>query len=75
MTHSEFEKLVREGFLLLPEKFRAQIKNVALLIEDKPSEDIRKKEELEKMRRCSGSIREFRTPHVATPMASQVDAS
>ncbi|MEK7101744.1 MAG: metallopeptidase family protein [Patescibacteria group bacterium] len=48
MTHSEFEKLVREGFLLLPEKFRAQIKNVALLIEDKPSEDIRKKEELEK---------------------------
>jgi predicted Zn-dependent protease with MMP-like domain len=46
MTRDEFEKLVEEGFLLLPEKFRARIKNVALLVEDEPSEVIRTQEGL-----------------------------
>lgn len=40
MTRSEFEKLVAEGFLLIPEKFRAKIQNVALLVEDEPSEEV-----------------------------------
>ena len=47
MTREEFEKLVQEGFLLIPEKFRTKIKNVALLVEDEPSEEIRAQEELE----------------------------
>jgi len=46
MTREEFEKLVQEGFLLVPEKFRAKIKNVALLIEDEPSDEVRQKEGL-----------------------------
>jgi len=46
MTREAFEKFVEEGFLLLPEKFRARIKNVALLIEDEPSREVREQEGL-----------------------------
>ena len=46
MEREAFEKLVEEGFLLIPEKFRARIKNVALLVEDEPSEDVRRQEGL-----------------------------
>jgi len=46
MHHEEFEKLVEEGFLLLPEKFRTKIQNVALLVEDEPSEKVRMQEGL-----------------------------
>ncbi|TSC58017.1 MAG: hypothetical protein Greene041679_187 [Parcubacteria group bacterium Greene0416_79] len=42
MERKEFEKLVVEGFALLPEKFRAKIRNVAFLVEDAPSEEVRR---------------------------------
>lgn len=47
MSREEFEKLVQEGFLLIPKKFRKRIQNVALLIEDEPSEVVRRQECLE----------------------------
>lgn len=46
MNNEEFEKLVQEGFLLIPKKFRDKIKNVAFLIEDEPSKEIRRMEKL-----------------------------
>ena len=46
MERDAFEKLVEEGFLLIPEKFRERIRNVALLIEDEPSEEVRRQESL-----------------------------
>ena len=46
MTQKEFEKLVAEGFERLPEWVRLKIKNVAILIEDEPSDEVRKREEL-----------------------------
>ncbi len=46
MSRDTFEKLVEEGFLLIPEKFRERIRNVALLIEDEPSEEVRRQESL-----------------------------
>ncbi len=46
MTHEEFEKLAEEGFLLLPEKFRERIKNVAILLEDEPSREVCEREGL-----------------------------
>ena len=46
MTREEFEKLVDEGFLLIPETFRAQIQNVALLVENEPSREVRAQEGL-----------------------------
>jgi len=46
MNHEAFEKLVEEGFLLIPEKHRAEIRNVALLVEDEPSEEVRRQEGL-----------------------------
>lgn len=46
MNREEFEKLVQEGFLLIPEKFREKIRNVALLVEDEPSVEVRQKESL-----------------------------
>lgn len=47
MSREEFEKLVQEGFLLIPEKFRERIQNVALLVEDEPREEVRRQEGLE----------------------------
>ena len=46
MEREAFEKLVEEGFLLLPEKFRERIHNVALLVEDEPSSEVRMEEGL-----------------------------
>lgn len=46
MTRGEFEKLVREGYLLIPEKSRERVQNVALLIEDEPSREVREREGL-----------------------------
>lgn len=46
MTREEFEKLVREGYQLLPEKSRERVRNVALLIEEEPSPEVREREGL-----------------------------
>ena len=46
MKRTSFEKLVAEGFERLPEWVRQRIKNVALLVEDEPSEEDRKAEGL-----------------------------
>lgn len=46
MQRVEFEKLVAEGFERLPQWVREKIKNVALLVEDEPSEEDRMAEGL-----------------------------
>jgi len=47
MTREEFEKLIEEEFeKAIPPKFRPHIKNVAFLVEDEPSQELRKKEGL-----------------------------
>lgn len=46
MDKAEFERLATEGFEKLPQWVREKIKNVALLVEDEPSEEIRKLEGL-----------------------------
>ena len=47
MTREEFEQLVSEEFeRAIPEKFRTHIKNVAFLVEDEPSHELRKREHL-----------------------------
>jgi predicted Zn-dependent protease with MMP-like domain len=42
MQQDEFEKLIAEGFEKLPEWVREKIKNVALLVEDEPSDEDRR---------------------------------
>lgn len=46
MHRDEFEKLVEEGFERLPAWVREKIKNVALLVQNEPSEEDRKAQEL-----------------------------
>ncbi len=47
MTREAFEQLVAEEFPnAIPEKFRGLINNVAFLVEDEPSEEVRKLERL-----------------------------
>lgn len=46
MNRTEFEKLAREAVMLVPEKVRERIQNVALLVEDEPSEEVREREGL-----------------------------
>ena len=46
MEKEEFESLIENGFALLPDWVRKKIKNVAILVEDEPSREIRKQERL-----------------------------
>ncbi len=46
MTKTDFEKLVAEGFLAIPERFKKLVKNVALTVEDEPSPEVRAEEGL-----------------------------
>jgi predicted Zn-dependent protease with MMP-like domain len=46
MTRSHFEKLVAQGFERLPEWVQKKIQNVALLIEDEPSDEDRELQDL-----------------------------
>ena len=46
MQRKVFEKLVAEGFERLPQWVRLKIKNVALLVENEPSKEDRKAQEL-----------------------------
>ena len=47
MTREEFEQLVAEEFPnAIPEQFRDKIKNVAFLVEDEPSAELRRTERL-----------------------------
>lgn len=46
MQREEFEQLVAEGYDLLPEWVKKKIKNVALLVDDEPSAEVRAREGL-----------------------------
>ena len=46
MPQEEFEKLIVEGYEQLPAWVREKIKNVALLVEGEPSEEVRTEEGL-----------------------------
>lgn len=46
MNREDFEKLVAEGYEKLPQWVRDKIKNVALLVEDEPSQEDREAEGL-----------------------------
>lgn len=46
MTSKDFEALIEEGFGKLPEWVRQKIRNVAILVEDEPSEEVRRIERL-----------------------------
>ncbi len=47
MTEHEFAAIARSEWDAMPERFRARIKNVALLIEDEPDQETREEEGLE----------------------------
>jgi len=46
MPREEFEKLIEEGYEQLPQWVREKIKNVAVLVEDEPSDEDREAEGL-----------------------------
>jgi predicted Zn-dependent protease with MMP-like domain len=47
MTRAEFERLVVEAVTLIPKRFRREMKNLALVVEDEPGEDLLAEMELE----------------------------
>lgn len=40
MTRQRFERLVEEALTLIPERFRDEMRNVAVVVEDEPSDDL-----------------------------------
>ncbi len=64
MTRGEFEKLVEEEFpKAVPEKFHALIQNLAFIVEDEPSKDVRAAEHLGEDETLLGYYRGI--PHTA----------
>jgi predicted Zn-dependent protease with MMP-like domain len=64
MTREEFEQLVAEEFpTSVPEQFRDKIKNVVFLIEDQPSQELQREEELAPNETLLGHYRGV--PHTA----------
>ena len=47
MTEQEFREIAEDEWTKVPERFRERIKNLALLIEDEPSAEVREQEGLE----------------------------
>jgi len=47
MTREEFEKLVVEAMALIPKRFRLEMKNIAVVVEDEPSAELLDEMEIE----------------------------
>jgi predicted Zn-dependent protease with MMP-like domain len=47
MTREAFEKLVAEAVTLIPRRFRREMKNLALVVEDEPSAELLEEMEIE----------------------------
>jgi predicted Zn-dependent protease with MMP-like domain len=47
MTRAAFERLVTEAVTLIPKRFRREMKNLALVVEDEPSEALLEEMEIE----------------------------
>jgi predicted Zn-dependent protease with MMP-like domain len=47
MTRAAFERLVSEAILLIPKRFRREMKNLAIVVEDEPSLDLLEEMEIE----------------------------
>src|SRR5215510_15624948 len=47
MTRAEFERLVSEAVLLIPKRFRREMTNLAIVVEDEPSLDLLREMEIE----------------------------
>lgn len=46
MEEAEFDRIAEAEWDAMPEKYKAHVENVALLVEDEPSEDLRREEKL-----------------------------
>ena len=47
MTRAEFERLVVEAVTLIPKRFRREMKNLALVVEEEPSSELLEEMEIE----------------------------
>ena len=47
MTRAEFERLLVEAIALIPGRFRREMKNLALVVEEEPSQDLLEEMEIE----------------------------
>ena len=47
MTREQFEQLVAEAITLIPRRFRREMKNIAIIVEDEPSDELLEEMEIE----------------------------
>jgi predicted Zn-dependent protease with MMP-like domain len=47
MTRARFERLVAEAVMLIPRRFRREMRNIALVVEDEPSPDLLEEMEID----------------------------
>ena len=47
MTREKFERLVADAITLIPKRFRREMKNIAIIVEDEPSADLLEEMEID----------------------------
>ncbi|HXD18962.1 MAG TPA: metallopeptidase family protein [Vicinamibacterales bacterium] len=47
MTREKFEQLVADAITLIPKRFRREMKNIAIIVEDEPSADLLEEMEID----------------------------
>jgi len=47
MTREKFEQLVAEAITLIPRRFRREMKNIAIIVDDEPSDELLEEMEIE----------------------------
>jgi len=60
MTRARFEQLVAEAIRTIPSRFRDELKNIAVIVEDDPPEELLDEMEIDRQTRCSACTRERR---------------
>src|SRR4029453_4765927 len=72
MTRAAFERLVAEAILLIPKRFRREMNNLAIVVEDEPSAELLEEMEIEPPDSLYGLYQGTPLPERTWPFGNQL---
>jgi predicted Zn-dependent protease with MMP-like domain len=72
MTRAAFERLVAEAILLIPKRFRREMNNLAIVVEDEPGPDLLEEMEIEPPDSLYGLYQGTPLPERSWPFGNQL---
>jgi predicted Zn-dependent protease with MMP-like domain len=72
MTRAAFERLVAEAILLIPKRFRREMNNLAIVVEDEPSPELLEEMEIEPPDSLYGLYQGTPLPERSWPFGNQL---